>query len=133
MPLKKIGFAPGFNKQATATEAERSVDRWRLTYVLGMECLKRLVVGNKYKTNTLVGAARAQHSWVDLDGRKYAAIGTNRLLVIYYDNTFYDVTPIDPDRQSTGANITTTNGSNAHRYNYNYRSSRNRSRRFNHI
>jgi hypothetical protein len=22
MPLKKIGFAPGFNKQATATEAE---------------------------------------------------------------------------------------------------------------
>jgi hypothetical protein len=46
-----------------------------------------------------------------LDGRRYAAIGTNRLLIIYYDNTFYDITPIDPDRQSTGADITTTNGS----------------------
>jgi hypothetical protein len=63
------------------------------------------------QANTLVGAARAQHSWVDLDGRRYAAIGTNRLLIIYYDNTFYDITPIDPDRQSTGADITTTNGS----------------------
>jgi hypothetical protein len=61
------------------------------------------------QANTLVGAARAQHSWVDLDGRRYAAIGTNRLLIIYYDNTFYDITPIDPDRQSTGADITTTN------------------------
>jgi hypothetical protein len=61
--------------------------------------------------NTLVGVARAQHSYSDLDGRKYAAIGTNRCLIIYHAQDFYDITPIDPDRQQTGADITTTTGS----------------------
>ena len=110
MPLKKIGFTPGFNKQATATEAENQwIDGDNVRFRYGMP--EKIGGWEQLKVNTLVGAARAQHTWVDLDGRKYAAIGTNRLLVIYYDNTFYDVTPIDPDRQSTGANITTTNGS----------------------
>ena len=110
MPLKKIGFAPGFNKQATATEAEGQwIDGDNVRFRYGMP--EKIGGWEQLQTSTLVGAARAQHSWVDLDGRKYAAIGTNRLLVIYYDNTFYDITPIDPDRQSTGADITTTNGS----------------------
>jgi hypothetical protein len=132
MPLKKIGFAPGFNKQATATEAEGQwIDGDFVRFRYGMP--EKIGGWEQIQANTLVGAARAQHSWVDLDGRRYSAIGTNRLLIIYYDNTFYDITPIDPDRQSTGADITTTNGSNAHRYDYNYRSSRNGSRRFSHI
>ena len=110
MPLKKIGFAPGFNKQATATEAEGQwIDGDFVRFRYGMP--EKIGGWEQLQANTLVGAARAQHSWVDLDGRKYAAIGTNRLLIIYYDNTFYDITPIDPDRQSTGADITTTNGS----------------------
>ena len=110
MPLKKIGFVPGFNKQATATEAEGQwIDGDFVRFRYGMP--EKIGGWEQLQANTLVGAARAQHSWVDLDGRKYAAIGTNRLLIIYYDNTFYDITPIDPDRQSTGADITTTNGS----------------------
>ena len=108
MPLKKIGFAPGFNKQATATEAEGQwIDGDFVRFRYGMP--EKIGGWEQLQANTLVGAARAQHSWVDLDGRRYAAIGTNRLLIIYYDNTFYDITPIDPDRQSTGADITTTN------------------------
>jgi hypothetical protein len=59
----------------------------------------------------LIGVARAQHTFTDLDGRKYSAIGTNRCLYVYYSGDFYDITPIDPDRQQTGADITTTNGS----------------------
>jgi len=62
-------------------------------------------------SSELIGAARAIHTFTDLDGRKYAAIGTNRLLYVYYSGQFYDITPIDPDRQQTGADITTTNGS----------------------
>jgi len=57
---------------------------------------------------TLIGVARAQHVFADLDGRKYAAIGTNKLLVIYYEGQFFDITPIDTDKSQTGCDITTT-------------------------
>jgi hypothetical protein len=80
--------------------------------------------------NTLVGVARAQHSYSDLDGRKYAAIGTNRCLIIYYSGDFYDITPIDPDREQTGADITTTNRFRYSNY-YHCCTSRIRNRRFN--
>ena len=59
----------------------------------------------------LVGAARAQHVWANTDGKRYAAIGTNKVLIIYFDGAFYDITPLDTDNFSTGANISTTNGS----------------------
>jgi hypothetical protein len=58
---------------------------------------------------SMVGAARDQHVWSDLDGNKYSAIGTNKLLIIYYEGAFYDITPLQTDNFSTGANITTTN------------------------
>jgi hypothetical protein len=57
----------------------------------------------------MVGAARDQHVWSDLDGNKYSAMGTNKLLIIYYEGAFYDITPLQTDNFSTGANITTSN------------------------
>jgi len=42
----------------------------------------------------LAGPARDQHTWTALDGKKYAAIGTSKLLVIYYESEFYDITPL---------------------------------------
>jgi hypothetical protein len=36
----------------------------------------------------LAGPARDQHTWTALDGKKYAAIGTSKLLVIYYEQDF---------------------------------------------
>jgi len=93
MPLKKIPLKAGFNKQDTATAAEGQwIDgdfvRFRYGYpekIGGWEELSSL---------TLAGAARAQHTWTDLEGNKYAAIGTNKLLVIYFDGAFYDITPL---------------------------------------
>jgi hypothetical protein len=58
---------------------------------------------------SIIGAARDQHVWSDLDGRKYSAIGTDKLLIIYYEGAFYDITPLQTDNFSTGANITTSN------------------------
>ena len=110
MALRKIPFRPGFNKQITDTQAENVwVDGDNVRFRYGMP--EKIGGWQQLVNNTLIGVARAQHVFADLDGRKYAAIGTNRCLYIYYDGDFYDITPIDPDRQSTGANITTTNGS----------------------
>jgi len=110
MALTKIPFRPGFNKQLTDTQNENNwVDGDNVRFRYGQP----EKIGGWLQTNsdTLIGIARKQHSWIDLDGRKYAALGTNRCLYIYYSSDFYDITPIDPDRQQTGADITTTNGS----------------------
>ena len=60
-------------------------------------------------SKTLVGAARDQLVWADLDGRRYSAVGTNKGLFIYYENAFYDITPLDT--AITGATFTTVNTS----------------------
>jgi hypothetical protein len=113
MPLTKYRIKPGFNKQATESEAmgqwtDGDFVRFRYGQPEKIGGWESLVSGNQAK---LVGAARDQHVWSDLDGRKYSAIGTNKLLVIYYEGAFYDITPLQTDNFSTGANITTTNGS----------------------
>ena len=110
MALVKIPFRPGFNKQLTDTQAENLwVDGDNVRFRYGQpEKIGGWVEANQY---SIIGVARAQHTFSDLDGRKYAAIGTNRCLYVYYSGDFYDITPIDPDRQQTGADITTTNGS----------------------
>ncbi len=56
-----------------------------------------------------MGAARDQLVWADLDGRRYSAIGTDKALIIYYENAFYDITPLDT--AITGATFTTVNTS----------------------
>src|SRR5210317_1070510 len=110
MALRKIPFRPGFNKQITDTQAENVwVDGDNVRFRYGQP--EKIGGWLQINSDTLIGVARAQHTFTDLDGRKYSAIGTNRCLYIYYSGDFYDITPIDPDRQQTGADITTTNGS----------------------
>jgi hypothetical protein len=110
MALTKIPFRPGFNKQLTDTQNENNwVDGDNVRFRYGQP--EKIGGWVQETSSELIGVARAQHTWADLDGRKYAAIGTNRCLYVYYSGIFYDITPIDPNRQQTGANITTTNGS----------------------
>jgi hypothetical protein len=110
MALVKIPFRPGFNKQITDTQAENVwVDGDNVRFRYGQA--EKIGGWLQLNADSLVGVARSQLTFSDLDGRKYAAIGTNKCLYIYYSGQFYDITPIDPDRSQTGADITTTNGS----------------------
>ena len=110
MALTKVPFQAGFNKQITDTQAENIwVDGDNVRFRYGQP--EKIGGWLQIEANTLIGAARSQHTFTDLDGRKYAAVGTNRCLYVYYAQDFYDITPIDPDREQTGADITTTNGS----------------------
>jgi len=110
MALTKVPFQAGFNKQITDTQAENVwVDGDNVRFRYGQP--EKIGGWLQIEQYSMIGAARAQHTFADLDGRKYAAIGTNRCLYVYYAGDFYDITPIDPDRQQTGADITTTNGS----------------------
>jgi hypothetical protein len=110
MPLKLLNIKPGFNKQFTASGAEGQwIDGDNVRFRYGLP--EKIGGWQSLVNSTLIGAARAQHTWTDLEGRRYAAIGTNKLLVIYYEGDFYDITPIDTTKSQTSCTITTTNGS----------------------
>jgi hypothetical protein len=60
--------------------------------------------------SNLTGAGRGLHHFVNSKGRKYAIIGTNRILYAYSGGVFYDIHPIKSTTTLTNA-FTTTNGS----------------------
>ena len=110
MPLQKLNFKPGFNKQVTESGCESQwVDgdfvRFRYGLPEKIGGWSQLTGSNR----TLPGAARAQHSFVSIAGEKYAAIGTSQGLFIYYNGQFYDITPLDT--AITGADFDATTGS----------------------
>ena len=45
-------------------------------------------------TDTIVGVARRQFAFVDLDGNRYVAIGTDKFLLLYFEGQLYDITPV---------------------------------------
>ena len=112
MALRKVQLIPGFDKQVTETGAE---GRWTGgQYVRFRYGLPEKIGGWSQKGATsLVGVARDQHTWFDLSGNRYAAIGTDKVLYIYYEGTFYDIHPLDASKQKAGMTncFTTTNGS----------------------
>jgi hypothetical protein len=110
MPLTKVQFAPGFNKQASDSGAENQwVDGDFVRFRYGMP--EKIGGWQEIMNKRLVGAARDSHSWADLDGRRYIAFGTNKILYVYDGDDYYDITPFDTSLAQSGCDITTTNGS----------------------
>jgi hypothetical protein len=105
--LQKIQFKPGFNKQATETGAEGQwVDGDNVRFRYGQP--EKIGGWEQLVDSTLAGPVRAQHTFTDLQGRKYAALGTAKVLVIYYEGGFYDITPINADQTGCTFDSTTT-------------------------
>jgi hypothetical protein len=108
MPLNLINIRPGFNKQITDTAAEgQYIDGDFVRFRYGLP--EKIGGWSKITSNTIVGVARSQHQWTDLDGRKYIALGTQKGLFIFHDNFFYDITPLETAQ--SGGTFDTTNGS----------------------
>jgi len=103
--LHKITLQPGLDKQSSDTGAEgkwvnADYVRFRYGYPEKIGGWEQLV------GSYLVGAGRDQHTWVDLAGNKYAAIGTDKCLYIYFEGAVYDITPLDTAREQTSATFT---------------------------
>ena len=106
--LQKIQFKPGFNKQATETGAEGQwVDGDNVRFRYGQP--EKIGGWQQLVDGQIAGPVRDQHTWTDLTGKKYGALGTSRVLVIYYEGGFYDITPIEAD--VTGCTFDSTTGS----------------------
>ena len=100
MPLTKLQFRPGINRDITSYSNEGGwVDCDKVRFRLGYP----EVIGGweKYSQNTYLGTARALFNWVALDGSDFLGVGTNLKYYIEQGQAFYDITPI---------RATTTNG-----------------------
>ena len=107
--LQKIGFQPGINKQISETTAEGQwVDCDNVRFRYGTP--EKIGGWKQLGTDDLTGAARGLHHYINSLGRKYAIIGTNRILYAFSGGIFYDIHPIKTTTTLTNA-FSTTNGS----------------------
>ena len=107
--LQKIGFAPGINKQISATTAESQwIDCDNVRFRYGTP--EKIGGWRQLGDSKLTGAGRGLHHYVNSLGRRYAIIGTNRILYAYSGGVFYDIHPIQTTTTLTSA-FSTTNGS----------------------
>ena len=109
MPLTKLQFKPGINREITKYSNEGGwVDCDKIRFRFGYP--EKFGGWEKMSSNTYQGTARRLHNWLALDGSNFLGVGTHLKYYIEEGGTFNDITPI---RVST-TNSTTfsaTNGS----------------------
>ena len=107
--LQKVKFAPGFNKQVTATGGEGQwVNGDNVRFRYGKP--EKIGGWSQLGSVAITGRATAIHHFVNTSGIKYAILGTNRILYAYSGGIFYDIHPIKSTTTLTSA-FSTTNGS----------------------
>jgi len=100
MPLAKIQFAPGVNKEGTEYTADSGwFDSDKIRFRQGRP--EKIGGWEKYSQNYFLGVCRSIHDWASLETIKYIGLGTNLKFYVNEGNVFNDVTPI---------RATTTNG-----------------------
>lgn len=93
MPLTKLQFRPGINRDITSFSNEGGwVDCDRVRFRLGYP---EIIGGwEKYTSETYVGTARGLFNWSALDGSNLLGLGTESKYYIEEGQQFYDITPI---------------------------------------
>jgi hypothetical protein len=101
MALIDYSFKPGIDKQDTTSGAEqRWVDSDNVRFRYGLP--EKVGGWSSLVSDTIVGAVRKQHSFVDLDGNRYVALGSDKFLLIYFEGQLHDVTPVKATVSSVG-------------------------------
>lgn len=120
MPLSKLQFKPGINRENTNYAGEGGwfdCDKVRFRSgfpekIGGWQNIAAVVNG---VTNTYKGVCRTLWNWITLNSSNLLAMGTEQKLYIENGGTFYDITPIrntvtintDPFAITTGSKLVT--------------------------
>jgi len=93
MPLAKLQFKPGINKETTSYSNKGGWNdcdlvRFRFGYP------EKIGGWEKYSTSTFLGASRSLHSWANLQGNKYLGLGTELKFYIEESEGYNDITPL---------------------------------------
>lgn len=110
MPLSKLQFRPGINTDITSYSNEGGwVDGDKVRFRLGYP--EKIGGWIKYSANTFLGACRALHNWVALDGSNYLGLGTHLKYYIEEGGGFNDITPLRSTTAAGDVTFSATNGS----------------------
>ena len=100
MPLTKLQFRPGVNRETTSYSNEGGwfdIDKTRFRFGFP----EKIGGWVKYSENAFLGSARSLHPWVALDGTEFLGVGTHLKYYINQGGSYNDITPV---------RATTTNG-----------------------
>ena len=108
MPLQKLVFKPGINREGTDYDNEGGwFDCNLVRFRKGRP--EKFGGWEKLSSATYEGTARALHGWISLGGTKYLGLGTHLKYYIESGTVFNDITPI---RSTTSAGDVTFSASN---------------------
>jgi len=99
MPLTKLQFRPGVNRETTSYTNEGGwFDSDKVRFRFGLP--EKIGGWAKAATNSFLGICRALHNWVTLAGTQLTGVGTSVKYYIKEGDAFYDITPL---RSTTAA------------------------------
>jgi len=109
MPLTKLQFKPGINREITSYANEGGwFDCDKVRFYLGSP--EKIGGWEKYSSSSYQGTARSLHNWSALDGSQFLGVGTHLKYYIEEGGSYNDVTPL---RETTSAGDVTFSATNA--------------------
>lgn len=106
MPLQKLQFRPGINRETTRYMNEGgwyNCDKIRFRFGVP----EKINGWQRYSDQQFLGICRRLHNWIALDQSNYVALGTHLKLYIEEGSQYYDITPVRRT-QTIGSNKMTT-------------------------
>ena len=93
MPLTKLQFQPGINKEGTEYSADAGwYDADKVRFRKGRP--EKIGGWEKYSTSSFLGVCRSLEDWVVVDGIAYIGVGTHLKFYVNEGSSFHDITPI---------------------------------------
>jgi hypothetical protein len=110
MPLTKLAFRPGIQKEVTSYSNEGGWnDCDKVRFRAGFA--EKIGGWQKFSTSSYLGTARALHAFVALDKSRYLGVGTNKKYYVHEGGVFYDITPTRLATSAGDATFAASNGS----------------------
>jgi hypothetical protein len=110
MPLAKLQFRPGINRESTSYANEGGwFDCDKVRFHQGYP--EKFGGWEKYSSSTYLGTARALHNWIALDGSNYMGVGTELKYYIEEGGGYNDITPIRSTTSAGDVTFSATDGS----------------------
>lgn len=115
MPLQKVVFKPGVNRENTRYCNEGGwYESDKVRFRQGTP--EKIGGWTQYSSQTYLGVCRLLWNWVDLSNTIYLAVGTNLKFYITSGNTYNDITPIRSTVTLPNNPITTDSSTNSGGY-----------------
>ena len=107
MPLQKLQFRPGVNREGTTLSNEGGwYDCDKIRFRSGYP--EKIGGWAALSYNTFLGVCRSLWNWVTLRSYNLVGVGTNLKFYVEDGGTYYDITPIRETNANPGAGITLT-------------------------